>query len=103
MPRRRRRCNRAARWYDEALSKLTGLDKAKVEKRLKAASGATAPLEGPSAGGRAVVQSGNVALASLGAAIQGPTLRPEKLLDGNSTVFSKGEGYAGDRRRASGL
>jgi hypothetical protein len=86
---------RALRWYDEAMPKLTGMDKAKAEKRLKSAAGADVSSAGlSSGGGRVVVQSGNVALASNGATVQGPTMRPESLLDGNSTIFSSTDGYA---------
>ena len=43
---------------------------------------------------RSVVQAGDVALAKNGAKVQGPTLNPDDLLDGNSTEFDNGHGYA---------
>ena len=51
---------RAVRWYNEALPKLTGLDKAKVERRVKSSIAS----EGLSPSVRGGVQPGNVALAS---------------------------------------
>lgn len=65
---------RAWRWYNEALPELTGLEKARVERRMKS------PLasEGPSA--RGGVQLGNVASSSNGARMEGPALHPGSLL-----------------------
>jgi hypothetical protein len=70
---------RAAYWYEAALPTLTGLDRAKVEKRVQAvAEGARSP----SGGIRAVVQPGNVALASNGTTVSGPSGGASHLFDG---------------------
>ncbi len=89
---------RAVHWYELALPRLAGLDRAKVAKRLEiaaaaaAAAGETLLPTGPAV--RSVVQAGDVALAKNGAKVQGPTLNPDALLDGNSTDFDRGHGYA---------
>jgi hypothetical protein len=70
---------RAEHWYDRALPKLAGLDKAKAETRLKSLAGfdASAPP------GRGAIQTGNVALASNGTRVEGVAANGEKLLDGD--------------------
>jgi len=44
--------SRAAHWYEQALPKLTGLDKVKVEKRLETAATQGHPISPRSASGR---------------------------------------------------
>ena len=79
---------RAWRWYNEALPKLTGLDKARVERRMMSPIAS----EGPSS--RGGLQVGNVASASNGARMEGPALRPEPLLGANAADFNSAGGFA---------
>jgi len=80
---------RAASWYQQARPKLSGLNKAKVEKRLE--EFAAAPeTHGPKI--RGVVQPGNVALASNGTILIGAKEGARRALDGS--VSAAGGGYA---------
>ncbi len=78
---------RAGHWYEKALPRLAGLDKRRVENRLEALSAAGAspadsrPAKLPKL--RGAVESGNVALASNGATVEGIPDGPARLLDGN--------------------
>jgi hypothetical protein len=79
----------AAYWYQQALPKLTGLDKSEVEKQIDTVAAAASALGTKNLG---TVQRGNVALASNGTTVQGVTNQPECLIDGNSTKFNWGTG-----------
>jgi len=82
---------RAQHWYELAVPRLTGLDRAEVEKRLAeltAAAGPSMPRI------RGVVQKGNVALASNGTTVSGVDWGARDLLDGDSTHFTGGKGFA---------
>ena len=83
--------SRAAYWYEKALPKLAGLDKVRVENRLKAIT-AAAESSGSSIGG--VVQKGNVALATNGTTVSGVSHGASNLLDGNSTRYTGSSGIA---------
>jgi hypothetical protein len=83
--------SRAAHWYEEALPKLAGLDKTRVEKRLDSLAPAEAKVQ-PARGG--VVQPGNVALAANGATVSGTATRLGDLIDGNSTKYDGSSGFA---------
>ena len=86
---------RAAHWYEQALPNLSGLDKAKVEKRLEAAASAVELPETPRPSRvRGVVQEGNVALASNGTIMAGISDGANFLLDGNSTKYTGTSGCA---------
>jgi len=82
---------RAAYWYEQALPKLSGLERTKVERRLETTAAAQQPRESPdnAAKTRGVVQKGNVALASNGTTITGVETGAESLLDGNSTNYGQ--------------
>lgn len=75
---------RARHWYEESLPQLTGLDKARVEKRLEQAA---APQETPAKiKGRGKVVAGNVALSSNGTKVLGTVFRPEAMLSGTTSA-----------------
>lgn len=76
---------RAVAWYEPLLSAISGLDKAKVEKRLEAAAAADEPSVSRV---RGIVQPGNVALASNGAKVIGMGDRTALLIDGKSNTDS---------------
>jgi hypothetical protein len=78
---------RALSWYDTALPGLTGLARARVEKKAKAYVDAMAAQLGGQ-----VVQ-GNVALASAGATVEGSSSAPA-LIDGVTTGYTGSTGFA---------
>lgn len=86
---------RAESWYKQALPKLKGLDKVRVEKRLEEATAAVQPsatVREPEV--RGVVQPGNIASATNGVEVTGVERGGQFLFDGNKTpVFGK-EGHA---------
>ncbi len=83
--------SRAVFWYKQALPKLKGLDKVRIEKRLEELTAAAKPSE-PKL--RGVVQPGNVALARNGTAVTGVDKRAPVLLDGDTRTISDREGFA---------
>jgi hypothetical protein len=88
---------RAAHWYEQALPKLSGLEKMKVERRLETTAAAKEPRESPGnpAKTRGAVQKGNVALAGNGAKVTGAVNQPENLIDGVTSISYQGvEGVA---------
>jgi hypothetical protein len=73
---------RAMHWYEQALPRLSGLEKVRVEKRLASVS---AHHSGASARGRGgVIQPGNVALIANGTTVSGEIRSPDSLIDGNT-------------------
>jgi len=87
--------SRARFWYQQALPSLAGLNKVKVQKRLEASAETAASKEKEGGDGkktspvRAVIQPGNVALASNGTTVTGVSSGGSLLLDGSTT-----SGYA---------
>jgi hypothetical protein len=83
---------RAAHWYEQALPKLSGLEKTKVERRLETIAAASGVEKQPAAASkvRGIVEPGNVALASNGTTVTGGA---QSLLDGNSTNYDAGTGF----------
>jgi hypothetical protein len=79
---------RAMKWYEEALPKLTIIDKARAEKRIQAATEAAVARAG------GLVQPGNVALAKNGATVSGTINYPDELLNGVTTGHTGSTGYA---------
>ena len=81
---------RAIHWYDMAIPELAGLPKAKAEKDAEAAR---VLMVGGS--GRGLIQRGNVALASNGTTVVGPSngSGAETLIDGNSTKYDSSRGF----------
>jgi len=83
--------SRAEHWYEQALPKLSGLQKTEVEKRLEALRAAR-EAAGFIAGG--AVQKGNVALASNGTTVRGVHEGAKCLFDGDSVNYGGGKGIA---------
>ena len=80
------------RWYERALPSLAGLEKVRVEKQLE--NMAIAPPVASRVKPVGAVPIGNVALAKNGTTVVGPTGHPEALIDGNSTNYDSGTGFA---------
>lgn len=84
---------RAALWYEQALPKLSGLDRTRVEARLKMMDEAPGVVDAVKTS-RGAVQKGNMALQSNGTQVTGKISHPENLLDGNSTRYDGNGGFA---------
>ncbi len=78
--------DRARHWYQLAMPKLAGLDKARAEKRAGTPADNGNPAARPDAN---VLQEGNVALASNGATVGGSFDHPELLIDGHTQYDEK--------------
>ncbi len=77
-----------------ALPKLTGLEKASAEKRIRDLEIAVSESAATGATARGLVQRGNVALATNGTTVTGEITNAQSLLDGNAVKYDAGAGYA---------
>ena len=84
--------SRAQYWYEQALPKLTGLDKVRVQRLLEDATARTDVSRDAQKGG--VIEKGNVALAINGSAVTGEITHGHKLIDGNAADVRHGYVYA---------
>lgn len=75
---------RAAHWYEQAVERLSGLERTRVGKRIDALAASASEQPATSAARRGgVVQKGNVALAANGATVEGVAGNATRLLDGS--------------------
>lgn len=93
--------SRARHWYEQALPKLSGLNKARVERQLDLLSGVEqSPDEAP-VKRTGVIQKGNVALATNGTTVSGPAIDaarlPSCLIDGETVRYDRSSGHAASR------